>query len=116
MAYFFQINIDDVWAGTQPARHVNGLINHLLLMPQSRIFAIEQGHIGWMGWDVNTSILASQHNLIASLVGGFSKDVDVKSLLVRAPGEDEEPEPMTFPTIAEWIKNEAQFMTAINGG
>lgn len=104
-----------MWAGKQSAHHVNRLINHLTLMPQSRIYAIEQGHIGWMGWDVNTSILASQHNLIASLVGGLSKGVDVKSLLVRAPGEDEEPEPMQFPTIAEWIaRGEAHFMAVIN--
>lgn len=87
-----------------PVRHVLGLVNHLILMPQSRIYALEQGDMEWIGWDTNTSILASLHNLVATVVGGMSKGTDVEKLLIRAPGESETTpvEEETFPTIAEF--------------
>lgn len=87
------------------ARHVNRLIEHLAIMPESRVYAIEQGDLAWMGWDTNTTILASTHNLIAHLIAGLSKGVDVKDLLIETPGGPEEPKvtEISFPTIADFI-------------
>lgn len=107
LAQFFQLNIDDVWAGRVPVRHVLGLINHLTLMSNSRIYALEQGDIEWMGWDTNTSVLASLHNHVVRLIGGLSnaEDKDVEPLMIRPPGGGGEDQPVaeeTFPTIAEF--------------
>lgn len=90
-----------------PVRHVLALINHLSLTPQSRVYALEQGDIEWMGWDVNTLVAVRTHDLIASLIAGLSKDIDAETLRFRLPGEADPllPQPteeLTFPTIAEF--------------
>lgn len=112
LAQFFNINIDDVWAGTVPAHHVNALIAHLMLIPHSRVYAIENGDLAHMGWDIAASIAASTHNLIAMVAAGLSKDVDLEQLLIHAPGDDEPPAPK-YPTIAEF--SEAGFTKFMYG-
>lgn len=104
-------------AGRTPAAHVNRLINHLTLMPSSRIYAIEQGDIEWMGWDVNASIAASTHNLIASLIAGLSKGIKVEDLMFKTPAADK-PVEVTYPTIAAFLAGggEAQLNALMHGG
>ncbi|MBQ9917353.1 MAG: hypothetical protein IJO71_09155 [Microbacterium sp.] len=92
-----------MWTGKESVHHVVRLVDQLILMPQSRIYAIEQGDIEWIGWDTNTSILASLHNLVASVVAGLSSNTDVETLLVHLPGDRDKPvAEETFPTIAEF--------------
>lgn len=80
-------------------------MEHLRLNPQSRIFALDQGHIGWMGWDAGTEAAVATYNLIASIVASFTgKEIPVDALY-PLPGEsrirkpDDEP---AAPTIAEF--------------
>ena len=106
LAQFYQINLDDVWAGTVPARHVNRLIENLVLNPQSRVYAIRQGSMEWLGWDATTSAVVRLHNLVAVLISAFGKDIDLSELWMDAP--DGAPEAEQFATIAEF--NEAAFI------
>lgn len=89
-----------MWAGRETVTHTLRLIEHLWIMPQSRIWALEQGDIEFMGWDTKTTILASHHNLFVQLLAGLSKDMDAESLMIRIPGEPEPESELTFPTLA----------------
>jgi hypothetical protein len=92
-----------VWSGKEPVAHVLRLIEHLAIMPRSRIAALEQGDLEWMGWDGSQSIAASTHNWIVRLICGLSK-VDPDPHLIRTPGaEEEQPTELTFSSLADLI-------------
>ncbi|WP_307460881.1 hypothetical protein [Microbacterium testaceum] len=62
------------------------LTEHLALIPDSRCFGLLGGAKELQGWDAATIVLARSHNLIAAIVGGFSKDVNIDDLLIEFPG------------------------------
>ncbi len=74
-----------MWRGTLDAHRVCVLTENLALVPDSRCYAIRGGAKDLQGWDAATVILARSHNLIAAIIGGLGKDVDIDDLLIEHP-------------------------------
>ena len=87
-----------------PAWHVVVLVEHLVLNPQSRVFALRGGTPELQGWDAATVIAARTHNLIAGLVAGLAGgDVKMADLTIDYPGSTSaEAEPERQMTLAEF--------------
>lgn len=82
-----------------PVRHVLILANHLVLNPQSRVFAIRGGTPELQGWDASTVIQARTHNIIMSLILGLGKQQAEPGMFIDYPGS--KPEEKQPATIAE---------------
>lgn len=111
LAQFYSgLNYDDVWTGRVSAYHVIILTEQLLLNPHSRVFALRGGNADLQGWDVATVVAARAHNLLAGLIAGLSKGVDLESLLITYPTA-EVAAPPTPMTLAEFsVSGFQQFM------
>jgi hypothetical protein len=108
LAQYYQLNIDDVWAGRVSAWHVIVLTEQLVLNPASRVRALREGTPAVQGWDKNTDVLARTHNLIAGLIAGLSTGVNLDDILITYPtAENEEPRaPQTLAELVGWGFNE----------
>lgn len=109
MAQFYNLNIDDVWAGTLSAHHVGVLAQHLVRNPHSRVFAKRAGSPDLQGWDQATIVAVRTHNLIASLLQGLSGKHDPE-VFIDYPGVT--PEEKQPATIAELYGVVDRFMQA----
>lgn len=85
-----------MWAGTLPAYHVLVLTEHLMLNPHSRVFAIRGGAMELQGWDQGTIVAVRTHNLILSLLQGFSGKHDPEAFIDYPGAPPEEKQPATI--------------------
>lgn len=86
------------------------LTEQLLLNPHSRVFALRGGTPDLQGWDASTIVGARTHNLIAGLMAGLSKGLDLDSLIITYP-KAETVAPQGPTTLAEFsVSGFEQFM------
>ncbi|MCZ4066427.1 MULTISPECIES: hypothetical protein [Microbacterium] len=99
-----------MWAGKVSARHIVVLTGQLTANPHSRVFALAGKNPELQGWDTATAIAARTHNLIAGLLAGLAKGVDLDAVLITYPSADEPDAEPTQQSLADFIR------THIDGG
>lgn len=101
-----------MWAGKVSVKHALILVGQLQLNPHSRCRMIRLGgDPRWIGWDSNSELAASQHDLIVAFASG--KSLSENDLYPR-PGRIKKPDNggLFAPSIADF--NVGAFMQAIN--
>lgn len=90
-----------MWRGKLDAYRVVLHAEHLALVPESRVFALRGGTSELQGWNTQAVLTARVHNLIAGIVAGLSKDVNVADLVIPYPGAEAAAKAEQPKTLAE---------------
>lgn len=113
LAQFYNISLDDVWAGRVPVRRALVLVEHLTFTPLSRCRAIRLGgDPRWISWDNSAEAIASLVDTVVAVAAGKKYTDELK--YERPSGAKQATKPaddLFAPTIADF--GVAAFMSEI---
>lgn len=114
LAQFYNMSLDDVWAGRVPVSRALVLVEHLMLTPLSRCRAIRfGGDPGWIGWDHTTEAIASLVDTVVAVAAGKKYTDALRYGRPSGVKQANAPETELFaPSIADF--GVAKFMGEIN--
>ncbi|MGK0740438.1 hypothetical protein ACSHWG_00915 [Leucobacter sp. Z1108] len=113
LAQFYNIGLTDVWSGKVPVRRVLVLVEHLTLIPASRVRMIRfGGDLRSIGWDIAAELAADSFDQISAIVSAFGKKPLTPDQMYPRPGRANGEQDTFAPTIADF--NVGKFMGEIN--
>ena len=119
LAQYYNVSLDDVWAGRVTPAHVLRLIGQLLSIPGSRVRMIALNmNPAQKEWDTNSEILAHIWDLQLTLALARANETDSNPERYPRPwnhSQKPEPEPETSPvasTVADF--NVSSFLAEIS--